>query len=234
MKLSHAIAKVAQPLTYRRAWRRVRRIAHPIPLAPLLAHIDRDRLRTLQAQYGLLPQDAPGLWRHYSKYLEIEKRLKLNIERAQDLNLQRLPPQEILDLGCGGGFFLYVVQSLGHHGLGLDVPGIPLFDELVQLLAVARIDHRITMFQPLPELGRKFDLITAFATAFQGGREDEWRWGPREWDFLITDLKSLLKPRGRLFFDLNATYQERYYTPEILAVFRQRDAIVERGKVTIL
>lgn len=200
-------------------------------MAPLLAKIDQDRLRALQSKLASLPPDAPALWRHYAKYLEVEKRLTINIERAQDLDLDRLPPQQILDLGCGGGFFLFVARDLGHEGLGLDLAGVPVFDALVDLLHVERKVHRVTAFEPLPDLGRSFDLITAFATAFQGSKEDSWRWGAAEWDFFLNDLRSRLNPGGRIFLDLNAAYDGRYYTPEVLQVFVRRGARVERGKI---
>jgi len=231
LKLLESIAKLGQPLTYRRAWRRIRRILYPVPMTPLLAKIDRERLGALREECGSLPPTAPALWRHYSKYLDLQARLPINIRRAQDLNLQRLPPEEIMDIGCGGGFFLYVAQTLGHHGLGLDVAGIPVFDGLVELLGVDRRNYRITAFEPLPDFGRKFDLITAFATAFHGGREDSWRWGPREWDFFISDLEGHLAPGGRIFFELNAAYEGKYFTPEILEVFLRHNGALERGSV---
>lgn len=231
MKFSQAIAKLGQPLTYRRGWRRARRVLHPIRVGPLLAKIDQDRLRDLRTRCGSLSSDSPSLWRHYSKYLDAKKHLQLNIRRAQDLNLHRLPPQEILDIGCGGGFFLFVAQALGHHGLGLDVGGIPVFDDLVDLLGINRNEHRVTNFETLPDFGQKFDLITAFATAFHGGREDSWRWGEPEWDFFLGDLERRLKPGGRIFFDLNAAYHGEYYTPEILDVFRQHGGVIERSNV---
>jgi SAM-dependent methyltransferase len=231
LQISHAIAKLAQPLTYRRAWRRARRLLFPIRVGPLLAQIDQARLRALREQCSSLPESAPLLWRHYAKYLDLEKRLRINIERAQDLNLQRLPPQEILDIGCGGGFFLFVARALGHRGLGLDLAGIPVFDGLINLFQVERKDYRVRAFEPLPDLGRQFDLITAFATAFQGSREDSWRWGPSEWDFFLPDLKRHLTLDGRIFFDLNAAYAGEYYTPEILTVFQSHGGEVERGKI---
>ena len=231
LKLLESIAKLGQPLTYRRTWRRIRRILHPVPIAPLLAKIDQRRLAALRAECGSLPPTAPALWRHYSKYLDLKARLPINIRRAQDLNLQRLPPQQILDIGCGGGFFLFVAQNLGHHGLGLDVAGIPVFDGLVELLGVDRRDYRVTAFEPLPDFGRKFDLITAFATAFHGGREDSWRWGPNEWDFFISDLEGHLESGGRIFFELNAAYDGKYFTPDILEVFVRHDGALERGSL---
>ncbi len=203
-------------------------------MEPLLAKIDQERLGELQAKYSALSLETPSLWRHYSKYVDVKKHLQRNIQRAQDFNLHRLPPQEILDIGCGGGFFLFVAQSLGHRGLGFDVSGIPVFDDLVDLLGVERLEYRITSFEKLPDFGRKFDLITAFATAFHGGHEDSWRWREKEWDSFLTDLKEHLKPDGRIFFDLNAAYDGQYYTPEILKVLRKHGGVLERSNVIFL
>lgn len=229
MKLSQSLAKAGQSLTYRRAWRRASRLFQSVAAAPMLARIDQESLRGLQEKYGSLPPDSPSLWRHYAKYLDVEKHVRQNIRRAQDLNLPRLPPCEILDIGCGGGFFLFVAQALGHRGIGLDVGGIPVFDGLIDLLGVSRVNYKITTFEALPDLGRRFDLITAFATAFHGRREDSWRWGEREWEFFLTDLEQQLKPGGRIFFELNAAYHGCYYTPEILSVFLRHGGAVERG-----
>ncbi len=231
MKLTHKIGKLFQALTYRRSWRRVRRVLHPIPLRPLLAKIDANRLRNLQAELGSPPPDAPASWRHYSKYLELDKYLRLNIRRVQDLDLHLTTPKEILDIGCGGGFFLFVAQSQGHRGLGFDTGGIPVFDALVDLLRAERVIYRIKAFEPLPDFGRKFDLITAFSTAFHGGKDNSWRWGAKEWEFLVADLERHLKPGGRIFFGLNPAYGGEYYTPEILEVFKRREASVERENV---
>ena len=33
----------------------------------------------------------------------------MNRERVQDLKLHRTSPQRVLDLGCGGGFFLFIL-----------------------------------------------------------------------------------------------------------------------------
>ncbi|MEO8438765.1 MAG: class I SAM-dependent methyltransferase [Spartobacteria bacterium] len=197
----------------------------------MLAKIDPNRLNDLRQQHGSLSSDSPGLWRHYSKYLDASTHLQRNIERAQDLNLHRLPPQQILDIGCGGGYFLFVAQELGHQGLGLDVGGIPVFEDLVTLLQISRVEYKINAFEALPDFGRKFDLITAFATAFHGGQEDSWRWSDEEWDFFLSDLKRNLAPGGRITLDLNAAYHGKYYTPEILQTLLRHGGVIERNNV---
>src|SRR5438477_5020322 len=154
MKLAHKIRKLAQPLTYRRAWRRVRRSFSPLPLEPLRAKIDRERLREIQQRYTDSPEG-------FAKYTDIDRYLRVNRERVQDLKLHRSTPKRVLDLGCGGGFFLFILKNLGHSALGIDVGRVVLFTELVELFGVQRLDWRISAFEPLPDLGQKFDWITA-------------------------------------------------------------------------
>jgi SAM-dependent methyltransferase len=220
LKLSNKIGKLARREAYQRAWRRVQRKLHPVPLRPLLAKIDQKRLGEIQARYPYSPWKA-------SKYTKVEQWLKLNIERVQDLKLHQLPPQEILDLGCGGGFFLFICRELGHHGLGLDREGAPVFRELIELLHVERRFCEIKAFEPVPDLGRKFDWITGFSTGFNR-REDRSLWGPPEWSFLLQDLRKHLRPGGKVFFGLNPAQGGWYYTDELRDFFIRSGARVER------
>ncbi|PYJ39646.1 MAG: hypothetical protein DME81_03015, partial [Verrucomicrobia bacterium] len=120
MKLSRKISKLAEPLTYRRAWRRAQRSIFPLPVEPLAASIDQDRLREIQRRYAGSSSD-------YAKYADVDRWLRINRNRVQDLKLHRSPPKHVLDLGCGGGFFLFILKSLGHSVLGLDLDQFPLF-----------------------------------------------------------------------------------------------------------
>ena len=118
MKLSHKIAKLGSPLTYRRAVRRIRRRVFPIRTTTLLEKIDQERLRALQEQYGLWSPTASTGWPDYAKYLDLPAFLPLNIRRVQDLNLQSGPPLDILDIGCGAGYFLFMVSLLRGYVFG--------------------------------------------------------------------------------------------------------------------
>ncbi len=233
MALTGEIAKLTQPITYRRAWRKVQRRLHPIAVAPLLAQIDQTRLDAMRREHLAAARSYVSYRQHYVKYLEVERFLRLNIARVQDLKLHRSPPLDVLDIGCGGGFFLFILKHFGHRGLGLDTEEIPMFTDLIDLFGLERKIATVRAFEPLPDLGRKFDWITAFSTAFNGSVGQDWRWGVAEWEFFLDDLAHHLKPGGRIFFGLNPAYDGHYYTPEILALFLRRGARVEREDVLI-
>jgi SAM-dependent methyltransferase len=225
MKLSHKIRKLAQPLTYRRTWRRVERAMHPLRLEPLFAKIDQTKLAEIQAQYASSKE-------HYAKYANVKRWLRLNIVRAQDLKLHRCPPRSVLDLGCGGGFFLFILQQLGHACQGLDLDEFPLFTQLLDLFGVNRRIWTIRPYESLPDFGRKFDLITAFSIDFNRESKRDWWWDAPEWAFFLDDLNRHLNPGGRIFLGLNPGKNKDYYTPELLDFFIARGATVERENVS--
>src|SRR5258708_8715313 len=119
----------------------------------MLAKIDEGRVREIQQRYA---NSTAG----YAKYANIEPWLRLNRERVQDLKIHRSEPKRVLDLGCGGGFFLFIARNLGHSVLGLDIEHVALFTQLLELFPVPRGVWRISPFAPLPDLGQKFVSIT--------------------------------------------------------------------------
>jgi SAM-dependent methyltransferase len=224
MKISRKITKLTQPLTYRRAWRRAQRSIFRLPLGPLRAGIDQERLREIQQRYA---SSTAG----YAKYAKVDPWLRLNRERVQDLKLHRSTPKRVLDLGCGGGFFLFILKTLGHSVLGLNVDQVSLYTELLNIFDVPRVVWRIKAFEPLPDLGQRFDWITAFSINFNLYYPKERLWGPAEWDFFLRDLKRHLAPAGKIFFGLNPTFGGDYYTPELREFFLRRGADVERERI---
>ena len=74
--------------------------------------------------------------------------------------------------------------------------------EMMRMLELPRVIWRVNAFQPLPDLGRKFDLITAFMICFNGHKSPAL-WGPEEWEFFLDDLETRLKPRGRIYLSFN-------------------------------
>ena len=119
MKLSHKIRKLADPAVAVSFKRAVARAVRPLPVSRFMSQIDEAELKRIRQTYGV-----PGS-RDFPKYVEAERFLKLNIRRAQDLGLDRIPAQRILDLGSGAGYFLFVTRVLGHSGLGIDLDNYP-------------------------------------------------------------------------------------------------------------
>jgi len=223
VKLSQKIAKIGRAESYKRSWRRVQRKIRPIPLRPLLERLDQQRLRDIQQRYASSPVQI-------AKYADVERYMKLNIERVQDLGLHRAPPQDVLDLGCGGGFFLYICQEQGHRCLGLDLEWYPVFTDLLNLFGVERKTWEIKAFDPLPPLGRKFDWITAFSTGFNRVKKKAWR--VSEWTFFLDDLQKHLRPTGKVFFALNPEGRGgRFYDEELYDFFVRRGAQIERERI---
>jgi SAM-dependent methyltransferase len=221
----HKVGKLANPVTYERAWRRAQRYFFPLPLRPIVAGIDETRLRDIQARYREVP-------RGFAKYTDVDHYLRLNRERVQDLRLHRVPRQHVLDLGCGGGFFLYILRRLGHGVLGLDTGEHALYSELIELFEVPRMVWQIKPFEPLPDLGRRFDWITAFSIAFDTTRDGDERWGLREWNFFLEDLRDRhLAAGGKMYFALNPGASGVYYTAQLRDFFLARGAKVERERV---
>jgi SAM-dependent methyltransferase len=155
----------------------------------------------------------------------------VNRERVQDLKLHRSPPQRILDLGCGGGYFLFILKRFGHQVLGLDIDESPLFRELLEVFRVPRVVFRIQPFQPLPNFDEPFDWITAFSIGFDRYREKGSRWGAKEWEFFLRDLEHRLAPGGKIYLTLNPLPSGEYLTPELRDFFSSRGAGIERERI---
>jgi SAM-dependent methyltransferase len=187
----------------------------------LLNKIDKERLRNIQTRYA----SSSSL---YAKYADAERWLKRNIPRIRQLQLDRSGPKEILDLGCGGGFFLFIAKELGHSGIGVDVGHHAVCNELLDLFGVERKVGRIQAFEPLPDFGRKFDLITAFSTAFHRSADKSVAWGTDEWNFFLDDLfDRQLKPGGQIFFDINSGKDKRFFPPAVRELFARRGAEID-------
>jgi SAM-dependent methyltransferase len=219
MKIHRKLAKLARRETYRRGWRRAQRSIFRLPFGPVLEGIDQNRLNEIQKRYA------------GQKYADVDHWLRVNRERVQDLKLHRVPPQRVLDLGCGGGFFLFILKRFQHSVLGLDVDQSPLFTELLEVFGVPRTIFKIQPFEPLPNLPQQFDWITAFSIGFDRYRETNSRWGPREWDFLLRELQLRLVPGGKIYLALNPLPNGDYLTPELKQFFFSRGATIERERI---
>ena len=219
MKLARKLSKLVSREAHRRAWRRAQRSIFRLPFGPVLAGIDQNRLREIQNRYA------------GEKYADVDHWLRVNRERVQDLKLHRCPAQRVLDLGCGGGYFLFILKRLNHSVLGLDVNREPLFRELLEVFGVPRVVFEVKPFEPLVDLGQQFDWITAFSIGFDRHRETNTRWGAKEWDFLLHDLQRHLAPGGKIYLAVNPLPEGSYLTPKVHDLFSRRGADIERERI---
>ena len=175
MRLSQKVGKLTNRKALQSALRHLlaRRASVPLDPAGLIGTIDTEKFEQISRRHAI---DGPG--KAWPKYFDLSRWMKINLRRMHDLGLDFGSCKRILDLGCGAGYFLYIASALGHEVLGLDIDENPMFGEMVALLGLARIVWRIQPFQPLPALGKKFDLITAFMICFNGHKTSALWGGP--------------------------------------------------------
>ncbi len=229
MRLGHKIQKLVDGRSLASARKHTLRLlrAHTFPLETkrVIETIDPVKFEQIRSRYAV---GDPGA--DWPKYLDLKRWIEVNIRRIRAIELDLSRPKRILDLGCGAGYFLYIAQLLGHTGLGLDMDRLPMFREITRLLDVRRVVQRIQAFRSLPSFGQKFDVITAFMVCFNDHKMPGL-WGVPEWDFFLDDLAKHLKPRGRIWLELNQEYDGTFYTPELKEFLENRGAKIDEHKV---
>ena len=227
-KLPHKLKKLVNGESLVSARRHALRLFRPnrfrLETKRVIETIDPKGFEQIRQRYSV---KGPSL--DWPKFLNLERWIDINIRRTRDIELDLGRPKRILDLGCGAGYFLYIVQLLGHEGLGLDLDQLPMFGDLTSLLGVRRVIWQIKAFDPLPDLG-KFDLITAFLICFNRHKQANV-WGVPEWEFFLDDLAKHLTLRGRVWLELNQEYDGTFYKPELKEFFQKRGAKIDRHKV---
>jgi hypothetical protein len=91
----------------------------------------------------------------------------------------------------------------------------------------------------LPDLGKKFDLITGHRVCFHRitrTQNGEWlEWTPADWEFFINDVRTrFLKPDGRVLLEFNPRPDgSSFFTKELRACFLSQGARIFRWKALI-
>jgi SAM-dependent methyltransferase len=201
-------------------WRR------PLKPGEMVRELESKGFEQIRSKYAT-PEDKKG----WPKYVDAAHRLELAIKQARFLQLDRRKPLRVLDIGSGAGYFLFVCKRLGHAVMGLDLDWPPMYAEMFELLKMPRKVWRIEAFQPLPDLGARFDLVTGFALCFNSHGSNSV-WGVKEWEFFLNDVRrNVLGPTGEIYFELNPE-PWGYYTPGLGDFFRQQGASVEGKRVS--
>ena len=231
MRFSHKIGKLFSGAATKSFCHRLRRsllkkrAPRNFDASAIIKTIDGKQFEKIEARYRVPnPGDTPA------KYLDLPTWFSANLQRIRDLELDLGRRRSVLDIGSGSGYFLYICGLLGHDALGLDIDDTPMFNETIALLNVKRVLWRIKKFVPLPDLGKKFDLITAHMICFNNHKVPGL-WGVAEWDFFLDDISRFLAPRGRIWFELNREFDGTCYTPELKDFFESRGAEVISHRV---
>jgi SAM-dependent methyltransferase len=231
VRLSRKIEKLFSFDVLESLWEHAGRLTHPVNARRILGTIDRERMSKLREQFPY-KSTSPRI----NRFEDADYWVGINVERAQDLWLDRTPPLRILDLGCGAGFFLYLCRLFGHDALGLDTDNEPLFRGTLELLNVRRVVSRIEPDVPLLDLGQRFDLVTAHRVCFHRIRRapniGPTEWTRKNWRFFISDIRTrFLEPEGRLLLDFNPRRDgSSFFTPELRACFLAQGARIFRSK----
>jgi SAM-dependent methyltransferase len=232
MRFSRKLRKLFSSDLFASAWEHLSRLTHPVNQRRVLAPLNPAKFDGLREQYPYRP-GSPRI----NRFEDAAYWIEINIERAQDLWLDRAPPLRILDLGCGAGYFLYVCKYFGHHVLGFDTDSEPLYGATIALLDVPRVIGRIERQRQLPDLGQRFDLVTAHRICFHriGKVRDGTEWSVGDWKFFIDNIRSrFLDPSGRLLLDFNPRPDgSSFFTPELRAFFRSQGARIFRSKALL-
>ena len=232
MKLSRKLQKLLSADFFASAFEHLSRGTHPVNKQRILETLDRAQFEKLREQYPYRP-GSPRI----NRFEDVVYWIEVNIERAQDLWLDRASPMRIVDLGCGAGYFLYVCKYFGHDVLGFDTDNEALFRATTALLDVARVVGRIERQTPLPDLGAKFDLVTAHRICFHriGHVRDGIEWSPADWEVFINDIRTrFLNENGRLLLDFNPRPDgSSFFTPELREFFLSQGARIFRSKALL-
>jgi SAM-dependent methyltransferase len=159
--------------------------------------------------FEALCKSTAELREHKLSYGDVELWLARFWKAARRLGLDKSPPLDILDIGIGPGYFLYVCQQLGHRCVGIDRPGdYPFWQAVRQWLGVRNVvEHTIEPHKLLPSTLVTFDLVSAFRAQFNYNTAAKRLWNLNEWSFFLDDLRDhVLRPNAR--FALRLAKQE--------------------------
>jgi hypothetical protein len=104
---------------------------------------------------------------------------------------------------------------------------------MIALFGITRTGFKVEPYKSLPDLGRRFDVITAHQICFNGHKTEKL-WGVEEWDFFLDDLEeNHLNPGGTIALEFNEEPLIGFYTKEVRKYFESRSTRIFRGRVII-
>ena len=126
--------------------------------------------------------------------------------------------KNILDLGCGVGYFLYVNKYFKKNIVGIDwfsqnqyynKNSLKFIEDYNKILKVKPINYKINKnFKP--KIKKKFDLITAFSAHFDGVYKNRYKfipWNYNEYQTFFKKINRYLQPNGKFFIKFNQKWE---------------------------
>ena len=203
--------------------------------AHILATVDEGRLRRLARVHADGTQDIVEL-------CDYDRKLEIAVMNTMLAGLGGRTPLRILDIGCGGGYFVAAARYLGHACDGTEVPARFLsptiaaaYADVSAALRIAPMrELRIEPHTPLA-LPATYDLITAHKICFNGHMRPN-PWSVPQWKFFVEDACRYLAPGGRLVLDLNedvARFGVRRWYDAATAIYFNSVGSVVRNRVVV-
>lgn len=163
--------------------------------------VDLDQYRAEQRRALEADPSADNL-----KYLDLAYWIEDRVRLALRFNLVGLHGVRMLDIGCGVGHLPCIMRLLGNEVLCVDKPD-PFYKPFRTILGLPFVPLHVTAFEPLPDFGHRFAVISALGICFNAVEQEDGAlrlWAPAEWDALLTDLaRNQLEPGGRVVLQLN-------------------------------
>ncbi|WP_019170626.1 hypothetical protein [Pseudaminobacter salicylatoxidans] len=104
----------------------------------------------------------------------------------------------------GAGHFGLMCAAFGHLTYGLDLDD-SFYEDFCNAFGLTRKTKAIKKFEPLPDFGTKFDIITAFSLMFHFENYGTHRvyWQRDEWGWFLSDICKHLNPEASVYLIIN-------------------------------
>ena len=152
------------------------------------------------------------------KYTNYSQQLARALKNYISINKIFKDYEDILDLGCGVGYFLYVNKFFKKRITGIDWlkanayygrDSINFIKKYNKILNIKPINYKIVKnFRP--NIKKKFDLITAFSANFDGDYRNRYKFVP--WNFdnyksFFDKIEKYLTPDGKFLIKFNEKWE---------------------------
>jgi SAM-dependent methyltransferase len=198
--------------------------------------VDCGKVLALQKKYEKL-FSLEALPNSRERYGDLPYWIADKASRAAELNIdKRSHALDVLDIGTGAAHFPAICKAYGHRVVGIDVDyrSFSLYQDVCEVFGIDRRTLGVYARKPLPDLGKRFDLVTALSINFHYESRAKRYWSVEDWNFLVADLvHNHLKTPGTIYFELNKRVDRdgiRNFDQDVLSSALEAGAVVDRPR----